>query len=124
MGSCESCGNKTETLILCKIEGVELKVCRDCKSLGEVVKPKKPAYTYTKPKRVRYEKIVIETAPDLLKTAREARNMRQIDLAKMLQIKESLVHHIETREIQMTLALAAKIEDALDLILIETVEIN
>jgi len=127
MASCESCGKKVENPIKCKIEGVELKVCKECSKFGEIVrnKPKIDNFNSIKfKKRRKKEKIIVANAPELLKAERERRKMRQIDLAKMLQIKESLIHHIETREIALTIQLGEKIDEVLGLELVKELEID
>jgi ribosome-binding protein aMBF1 (putative translation factor) len=45
--------------------------------------------------------------------------MRQVDLAKMLQVKESLIHHVESQQMQLSLVFAKKIEAALDIKLVK-----
>ena len=114
MPTCESCGKSAERLINTRIEGCEMKACQDCSKLGTMVRetPK----VFAKPKRA--EELVVFNAGELIKAEREKRGMRQVDLAKMLLVKESLIHRIEVG-LPATLSLAKKIEEALGIKLVE-----
>ena len=117
MVSCENCGNDVKKLSKYSIEGCQMMVCKDCGELGTPVREYKP-----KPKRPRIEETVIPEAGQLIKAERENRNMRQVDLAKMMLIKESLVQNIEANHLPLSLALAKQFEEALGLVLIEKTE--
>lgn len=117
MPTCESCGKSSDRLIKTNIEGCEMKACPDCSKLGSVVRElPKP-----KPVKKRFEEVVVSDAGKLIKAEREKRGMRQVDLAKMLLVKESLIHRIEIG-LPVTLDLAKKIEDALEISLVEKEE--
>jgi uncharacterized protein (TIGR00270 family) len=63
--------------------------------------------------------MVVSDAAKLVKVERERRGMRQVDLAKMLQVKESLIHHVESQQMQLSLVFAKKIEEALGIKLVK-----
>ncbi|MGM0609068.1 MAG: helix-turn-helix domain-containing protein [Candidatus Muiribacteriota bacterium] len=113
---CEMCGEEVGSLQKYKIEGVILNVCKKCSSLGEKVIENK-----NKKKREKeiYEEIIISDAGKKIKEEREKRKMRQVDLAKMLMIKDSYLHHIETEELPLNIKIARKIERLLGINLIK-----
>ncbi|MFT4326771.1 MAG: helix-turn-helix domain-containing protein [Candidatus Woesearchaeota archaeon] len=114
--ACDMCGAK-EPLEKTMVEGAILNLCHTCKKVGTPIKDPK---TFTPKKRApRYEEKVVENAGALVKYKRESLGMRQVDLAKMLLIKESLIHHIEVEDIPLTLELAKKIEEMLKIALVE-----
>ena len=120
MAQCEMCGTEEDHLTLAIIEGVELKVCKSCLKLGK----KKPSIPKrfghkTRIQKPNFEERVISNAGNLIKSAREKRNMRQIDLAKMLQIKDSQLHHIEIGDMPLNLKLAKEIEHTLEITLVK-----
>ena len=113
MPTCESCGASSNRLVKTKIEGCEMKACPECSKLGTIVReiPK------TRPKVKMPEEVVVSNAGKLIKVEREKRGMRQVDLAKMLLVKESLIHRIEIGS-PVTLSFAKKIEDAIGIKLV------
>lgn len=124
MAQCEMCGNSAERLTPGIIEGVELNVCQNCLKLGKR-KPKpislKQNFRSFNNSKGPEEKIVSNYG-SLIKEAREKRGMRQLDLAKMLQIKDSFLHHIETQDMPLRLELAKKFEETLNIKLIKEVK--
>jgi putative transcription factor len=112
---CELCGAETESLIAVTIEGSEMQTCSNCSRLGT---KKKKTYARTFIPRVQYELHVVADAGQRIKTAREFRGMRQVDLAKMLQVKDSLLHGVESGHFPLEIPLGQKIEKALGIELV------
>jgi uncharacterized protein (TIGR00270 family) len=115
---CEMCGGKGN-LISATIEGVDLKVCASCSKLGVV---KKQVIVKAKPiikQKEQIEYFVVPGAGKMIKEFREQRGMRQIDLAKMLQMKDSLLHLIETEHLPLNLPMAKHIEEIIGLQLVK-----
>ena len=123
MVQCDMCGKSVERLTLGIIERVELNVCQDCLKLGKK-KPKPivlPITFRSHSKRTGPEERVVVNSGKLIKAAREKRGMRQQDLAKMLQIKDSFLHHIEIGDMPLRFKLAKQLEDTLGIKLIKIV---
>lgn len=124
MVQCDMCGKDSEKLILTKIEGTEMEVCNVCSRLGTRVEKEKPfkktfKKTFAKNISEEPEEQIVYNAGALIKQAREEKGMRQVDFAKMLQVKDSLLHHIEIGDMRLTLKLAKQIEEALGIKLVK-----
>ena len=122
MAQCEMCGKEAK-LITAEIEQVEMSVCSSCASFGKVKKAKpnfKQVRKSTSSKEHITEERVVTNAGKLIKQNRESMNMRQVDLAKMLQIKDSYLHHIETGNMRLPVHLAKKIEETLDITIVKS----
>jgi putative transcription factor len=132
MANCEMCGKDTD-LFLALIEGTELKVCAGCTRYGKVLRKaarmdtEKPlARKKIIPKEPERE-LIEDIRPDypaLIKGKRESLGLKQIELAKKLNERESLLHKIECGEYMPSLALARKLEKFLGLQLIEQKEVK
>ncbi len=119
---CELCGKSTQ-LIRAMVEGTELEVCRPCGSFGKMLVPGRshsipvkkpiPAPELEEPT----EKIVPNFA-ELVQKARERLGLKQEDLAKAINEKESILHKIETSTFVPPPGLARKLEKALNIVLI------
>ena len=124
------CGKETQ-LLKTIVEGTELKVCQNCSKFGKVIgKIAEPVIE--KKKKIIEEK---EEAPEMVqgivpdypakvKNARESAGMKQEELAKKLNEKESVIHKIETGHYEPNLALARKLEKFLKIVLVESYELE
>ncbi len=125
MPACEMCGAEKK-LVTALIEGVELRVCKQCSSFGQVVK--KPVIKKTIVKKKKPEREVIqvirEDYPKIIREKREKLGLKQKEFAKFLTEKESLIHKIESGNYTPPLDLARKLERQLDISLVETKEIE
>ncbi len=125
MVQCNMCGKEVEQLFNAIIEKTELKVCNECLKLGKLKKENNNKFDYhntyssNKKSEENYEERLVFNPGKLIKKAREEKNMRQIDLAKMLQIKDSYLQHIENGDMALKMNLARQIEDALNITLIK-----
>jgi uncharacterized protein (TIGR00270 family) len=113
---CELCGKDTESIQKVTIEGTDMQTCPNCSRLGT---KKKETYARTYAPRVQYDFHVVADAGARIKTAREFRGMRQVDLAKMLQVKDSLLHGVESGHFPLEVPLGQKIEKALGIELVK-----
>ena len=116
MAQCELCGKDT-TLVNVLIEGVNLNACTDCGKHGKAIITRKALHSD--------EEISEDISPDYdvkIKQARESRNLKQQECAKLLNIKESMLQKLETKKIRPSLELAKKIQSLLHISLIEKVE--
>ena len=128
MTSCELCGKScipTNAII----EGSMVSVCEQCSKFGKVIPVKKPdTYYENKPekkliiKKPEIIEIVIKNYAQLIKQEREKLNLKQKKLAKMLGIKESLLHNIESGHTKPAIELAKKFQKLFKIKLIETYE--
>lgn len=128
MTACELCGKQSE-LTNAIIEGSMVSVCKECLKFGKVVPIKKPnTYYENRPgkkliiKKSEVTEMVVSNYAQLIKQARESLNLKQKKLAKMLGVKESLLHKIESSHFKPTITLAKKFELFFKIKLIETYE--
>lgn len=127
---CEICGKVTDTkLNEVLIEGVAMKVCPKCESLGTPVNRNKSAPRGFQQRRMTHseslvpqEEEEISLKPDyglLIKKKREELGVKQEALAKMLSEKESLIHKIESTSPVINVNVARKIEKVLKVKILE-----
>ncbi|MFT4310173.1 MAG: helix-turn-helix domain-containing protein [Candidatus Woesearchaeota archaeon] len=116
--ACEMCGARDVPLKKTLIEGVELHVCAKCRPFGKALEPKKVVKTFVK-KQVVIADIKKDYA-HLLKQKREQKGMRQVDLAKFLNEKESLIHQIESGHLKPSDGFIKKVRSMLGLELLDT----
>ncbi len=124
---CDLCGS-TKNLVRAKIEGTELIVCQECAKFGTVLgpiktKPEKPKQEPVKqPTKPSIEEEILIINPDypaIIKKAREKLGLKQSEFAKLIKEKESVVHKLETGELEPSIKLAKKLEHVLKIKLIE-----
>ena len=125
MSSCELCGKEGE-LINAVIEGSMVSVCENCSKFGRVISIKKPNTYYEnrpdKKIRIKQPEIIERVVDDyakLIKQARESSNLKQKITAKMIGIKESHLHKIESSHIKPSIQLAKKFQSLFKIKLIE-----
>lgn len=124
---CELCGKETDKLYLVRIEGTTLRVCESCAKYGKVLSVVKNPKTLEKskskevgskrfrPAREEPQYVLIDDFGRLIKNKRESLGLKQKEFARMLSIKESLLHNIETSSIEPSVELARKLEKVLSL---------
>lgn len=121
MSNCELCGKKPSKFNA-EIEGTMMHVCEDCSRFGKVKnttnvniviketkKPeiKEPVYTF------------IQGYGSRVKNAREKLGLKQEEMAKRLNERESTLHQIESEHLKPSMALATKLEHALHIHIID-----
>lgn len=123
---CDMCGKEAE-LFKAIVEGTQLNVCKSCSRYGKVLKKVKPK-TADKPEPVKkieivqkeeIEELVVENFPELIKQKREKLGLKQEELAKKLNERESLIQKVESGHMRPSIKLAKKLERFLEIKLIE-----
>ncbi|AJF62602.1 MAG: hypothetical protein QT11_C0001G0459 [archaeon GW2011_AR20] len=119
MPNCELCG-RSEILTKAIIESSLLNVCENCAKFGKAILVKQHAAAKPlKQKTTEIINIINPDYPGIIKNAREKLGMKQEDLAKKIDEKLSVMHKLETGNLQPTLLLAKKLEKILNIKLIE-----
>jgi len=128
------CGKKIENYYEVNIEGSILKLCKECSSFGKVVrkhivqknvkkmsKPEIKNYTNKNLKKEEPLEIIVNDYGRIIKNAREKMGLKQEELAKRLNEKESLISHIESGKKEPRIELARKLERFFGITLVETI---
>ena len=126
--NCEMCGTESN-LINSLVEGVELKVCKNCSAFGKNIKrpirklpssssPSSRPIFQKKPER-EIVQVIIDDFSTVIKDKREKMGLKQKELAKYLAERESLIHKMESGNIAPSIELARKLERQLSIKLIE-----
>lgn len=118
--NCEMCG-KESSLKTVKIEGINMQVCGQCAKYGQEVQKVK-FVERRKFEKVEIEKEVVENYANIIKLAREKLGLKQEELAKKLNEKESTISHIESGKYPPNIRLAEKLEKFFNIDLIEEIE--
>lgn len=125
MMSCELCGSDTDSLTKVKIEGAVLKVCSDCKEMGEEVSSaSRTKKKKKKSRRPRDSQVLVSDYGTTVKEAREDRQLSIQELANDLNEKNSLLSKIEKQELKPDKTLAEKLEKKLGIDLYTTPEVS
>jgi putative transcription factor len=126
VSNCDMCGISTDRLSDVVVEGTMLNVCDKCKGYGNSVgveKPKNSELDESRvPRKIYVEEsvvFVVEGAGKIIKESRENMGLKQEQLAKMVGLKESMIHKIETSLIKPELSTAKKFERILGISIIE-----
>lgn len=125
MSSCDLCGKDFE-LFKTRIEGSLVDACERCSKFGKIlwkldeIKPK------IKSKKIEDEDTerIIEDYNEIIRKEREKIGLKQDELARKLNEKESLINKIENKEIMPSLKVARKIEKFFGVKLVENVSNN
>ncbi len=128
MSNCDMCGLEVVKLNSVVVDGTFLDVCNRCSSYGNAIEIKEPEirkYTGTPKTQTKIfveenVNFVMESAGNIIKSIREEKKLKQKDFAKMIGIKVSVLHKIETSLIKPEISLAKKIEKILDINIIES----
>jgi putative transcription factor len=122
---CELCGKET-ALFLAVVEGTQLQLCAECGRFGKILHPLKQASPAQKSAPIKREPTPIERIVDdyaqRIRAAREKRGLTQEDFAKLILVKESLVHKMETGHFEPPIDLARRLEKLLRITLVEVRE--
>lgn len=121
MGLCELCG-VDDKLVDALVEGSVLQVCGRCKAFGDVINVHRDEIIQTKQKNVYFkepEEYIVDDYGLRIKEAREKLNMKQEELAKKINEKESTIHKLESNQLKPSLALANKLEKFLGIKIVE-----
>ena len=130
---CEICGKRPAKFIV-EIEGATLNVCSSCargsKIIGRVGQKMKARdiapgvhVDSAVPRKIRREQDIVENYAEVIRKAREALGLSIEELAKKIGEKASYIEHIEYGKMLPTIKVAKKLEKALNVKLIEIVDI-
>lgn len=110
--SCDMCGSDGPTR-KGLVEGTEMKLCPTCLKFATKVIHDAPKYRQTHrsfKKKEEAEIAVVLEYSRIIKQAREKTGKKQEDIAKELNIKESLLSHFESGKAKPSIKLAKKLE--------------
>ena len=124
--NCDLCGSE-EQLFKTKIEGTILNVCRSCASHGKIIASVEKPQFETKQKKFvlkeePQEEVIQLIVPDFaekIRKKREQLDLNQKEFAKKISEKESVIHKLETGELEPSIKLAQKLEHILGIKLVE-----
>jgi putative transcription factor len=121
--NCELCGLKPAKNDV-DIEGTMMKTCVDCSKFGEVKNKKKidVVVRQRRPEMREPEYIFIKGYGMRVKSAREKLGLKQEEMAKRLNERESLLHQIESEHLQPNISLARKLERELHIKIFEEIK--
>ncbi|MCC7572900.1 MAG: TIGR00270 family protein [Candidatus Methanofastidiosum sp.] len=129
---CEICGKTIQGKIFnVRVEGASVKVCDKCSRFGTdrqswskfgkgpassdgLVLPSRPKFSGG-PVKTREEYSLVDDYHLVIKDAREAKGWSQKDLARKMNEKESIIHHIETEGFALSNELIQKLERVLNI---------
>jgi putative transcription factor len=132
---CEMCSSPNVAYKI-DVEGSRLNVCEKCASFGMIIAKvassapqkdkKKPSATVVAPAPKKTESVQI-IKPDysrIVRIAREKTGLTQEEFSKRINERESVLHKIESGHMKPDLELARKLEKALHVALVDTVELE
>ena len=121
---CDMCGSEGK-LYKAIIESAHLNVCHECSKFGKVIGVvkqedinKATANETTEPQKEIMD-LVVEDYAEKIKKKREQLGLKQEELAKKINEKESLIQNIESGHYKPPIGLAKKIQGFLKIKLIE-----
>jgi len=128
MPNCDLCGRDIEKPVDAIVEGAMLSICENCSKFGHVIVVQKPEIIEEKPEK----KIIVEEKEELelispdyaekIKKARENLSLKQKQIASKIGEKESVIHKLESGHVKPSITLAKKLENSLNIKLIEKYE--
>ncbi len=122
MGVCDLCG-KQARLKKVMVEGIDYDVCDECARFGTPLREIR--HSRKKVSAVNTEvEVVDDDYSKIIRSARESRKLTQKEFARLLAVKESLLHSWEGGIHKPTLADARKIERILKVRLIKILDDN
>lgn len=126
MATCELCG-KQGSLVSALIEEVPMDVCAQCTKFGKVLyRPNVQAILQKKQQQFKPKEepqlALVEDYAERIRKKREQLGMKQIDLARMVAEKESIIQKFENAEIEPSIDVARKLERHLKIHLVEEIK--
>ncbi len=122
MPACDMCGREGE-LLDAIVEGASMRVCNNCSKFGRVitVKPKVLNRQVAREAFVLEQmEVIVDDYAELIRKAREKKDLKQHELAKQIGEKESVIRKLETGHFKPSLKLGKKLELVLGIKLIES----
>ena len=126
MSNCDLCGKDFEFLFKTRIEGSLVDACERCSKFGEIlwkIENAKPEIR-TKDDEIGDQEIIVGNYNKIIRQEREKTGLKQDELARKLNEKESLIRKIENKEITPSLKVARKLEKFFGVKLVENVSNN
>ncbi len=122
MSNCDLCGIEN-ALFRMKIEGSSINSCEKCSRFGKIIGKLNESEVKIKRKSVAEEKTesVIDGYDKIIRREREKKNLKQSELAKELNEKESVIQKIENKQMMPSLKLAKKMEKFFGIKLVENI---
>lgn len=127
---CEICGKRFKGEgIEVYVDGAQLRVCPRCGKFGSRVEPqreKRKSGPVTKKRShpSRKKRDTFTVVPDyaqIIRKAREERDLSQKELARKINEKESIIHRLETESMTPSHKLTKKLEKSLQITIRDTV---
>ncbi len=113
------------------MEGSEIVTCDRCSTYGTIIgdihreEPKKPRKIEKRvEEEIEFEEDLIENYFEVIKNARQFRNLKQDDLANLINEPRALIRRIESGKIRPSLEVAKKLESRLKITLIQKQELH
>ncbi|MEE8167822.1 MAG: multiprotein bridging factor aMBF1 [Candidatus Hydrothermarchaeales archaeon] len=125
---CEICGKSIERAVSVKIEGTLMRTCGACSKLGELKEERKSfiprSKTFKRPVAVdaKAEVDFVEGYPELIRCAREKRNLTQEELGKLINERASVIARLEAGRMMPDLKLTKKLERVLGIKILDKSE--
>lgn len=121
MANCELCGNK-QSRYNAEIEGTIMSVCEDCSRFGKVKNKSHVQVIVQDYKKPEKKETVFRFIPGYgmrVKNSREKLGLKQEEMAKRLNERESTLHQIESEHLKPSIELARKLEKAFHIKILE-----
>jgi putative transcription factor len=123
MANCELCGMKPIKYSV-EIEGTTMLVCEDCSHFGKIKGIQKSQVKiiiedHKRPESKDPDYIILPGYGSMGKKARERSGLKQEEMAKKLNERESLLHQIESEHFKPGYLLAKKLEKMLHIRILE-----
>ena len=116
MLTCEVCGSPIRTMPgRIRIDGAVLLVCQNCAKRGTAQRPAPPEPILLRPRPVvrdTFSEPELEIDPDynsIVKRAREGMGLTQEALGRAINVKPSVISHVESKKLKPDLILARKL---------------
>ena len=121
---CELCGQRPAEFNT-EVEGTTMSVCQTCTRYGDVKGKSNVKIVVQERKRVEVkepEYVFVQGYGAKLKQAREKLGLKQDEFAKKLNERESVLHQIESEHFKPSIALAKKLEHALNIHILDEIK--
>jgi uncharacterized protein (TIGR00270 family) len=123
MVSCELCGSK-DARFDAEIEGTMMHVCEGCARFGKVKHSSKAKILVEEKKTAPQEPVYlfIQGYGSIIKKSRERLGLKQEEFGKRLNIKESMLHQLESEHFKPDIELAHRLEKELHIKIVEEIK--
>lgn len=131
---CEVCGKKIKKAYVVKIEGTEMKTCRECAKFGvefkkysrlppvKTVETRKPSIKKKVKPKIEPEYEINEEYSSIIRKKRESMGLSREEFGKLINEKASVIARLESGKMVPDIKLAKKLEKTFRIKLLEKVE--